>query len=155
MLFRSVLPADAVIDPALVWAIMREESGYRPWITSSAGARGLLQIMPETAERLARRNGFRDFQPEDLYTPEVNIALGSAYLNELARRFPNRISAAIGSYNAGPRAVSDWLRGDRAELEDDAWVEEIPYQQTRTYVKRVLRSLVVYRAFYAPAAPSA
>ncbi len=154
-ILMQVFPANAAIDPALVWAIMREESGYRPWITSSAGARGLLQIMPETAQRVASRNGFYDFQPDDLYVPEVNIALGSAYLDELSRRFPNRISATIGSYNAGPRAVSGWLRGDRAKLDDDTWVEEIPYKQTRTYVKRVLRSLLVYRTFYAAHAPKA
>jgi soluble lytic murein transglycosylase len=65
------------------------------------------------------------------------------------------MSATIGSYNAGPRAVSGWLRGDRGKLEDDTWVEEIPYRQTRTYVKRVLRSLLVYRTFYAPRIPGA
>ena len=78
----------------------------------------------------------------------MNIALGAAYLDELARRFPGRLSAAIGSYNAGPRAVRSWLRGANATKEDDAWVEDIPYKQTRSYVKRVLRSLHVYQSFY-------
>ena len=64
------------------------------------------------------------------------------------RRFDGRLSAAIGSYNAGPRAVSGWLRGDRGRLEDDVWVEEIPYSQTQAYVKRVLRSFHIYRSFY-------
>ncbi len=149
---RDVFPRNAVIAPELVWAIMREESGYRPWITSSAGARGLLQIMPETGEQLAKRNGLADFDPNDLYTPEVNIQLGAAYLDELSRRFPDRLSAAIGSYNAGPRAVSSWLVGDRANRDDDVWVEDIPYKQTRSYVKRVLRSLHVYQSFYGQAA---
>jgi soluble lytic murein transglycosylase len=149
---RDVFPKNAIIDPALVWAIMREESGYRPWITSSAGARGLLQIMPATGEQLARKNGLRDFDPDDLYTPKVNIQLGAAYLEELGRRFPGRLSAAIGSYNAGPRAVNGWLRGEQKNREDDAWVEDIPYKQTRSYVKRVLRSLHVYRTVYAKSA---
>jgi soluble lytic murein transglycosylase len=156
----EVFPQDAVIEPALVWAIMREESGYRPWITSSAGARGLLQIMPATGAQLASKNGFTGFDPDDLYTPRVNIALGAAYLDELGRRFPGRLSAAIGSYNAGPRAVNGWLRGKQKSREDDAWVEDIPYDQTRSYVKRVLRSLHVYRTMYGengllatPAAP--
>jgi soluble lytic murein transglycosylase len=141
-------PADAAIEPALVWAIMREESGYRPAVTSSAGARGLLQIMPETGARLAERTGFEGFDPDALYTPRVNIKLGVAYLDELGRRFPDRLSAAIGSYNAGPSAVSSWLEGAKAKREDDAWVEDIPYSQTRAYVKRVLRSLHVYRSVY-------
>jgi len=89
-----------------------------------------------------------DFDPDDLFTPQVNIALGSAYLDELGRRFPGRLSAAIGSYNAGPRAVNSWLRGKQADLDDDAWVEDIPYDQTRNYVKNVLRSLEVYRVLY-------
>jgi soluble lytic murein transglycosylase len=144
----EVFPPDAVIEPALVWAIMREESGYRPWVTSSAGARGLLQIMPATGEHLARRKGMADFDADDLYAPRLNVALGAAYLDELGRRFPDRLSAAIGSYNAGPRAVGGWLQGENATREDDAWVEEIPYDQTRSYVKRVLRSLHVYRTLY-------
>jgi soluble lytic murein transglycosylase len=144
----DVFPDDAVIEPALVWAIMREESGYRPWITSAAGARGLLQIMPATGAQLAQKNGYPNFDPDDLYTPRVNIDLGTAYLNQLRRRFPGRLSAAIGSYNAGPRAVNGWLRGDQKHQDDDAWVEDIPYRQTRYYVKRVLRSLHVYRTVY-------
>lgn len=148
----DVFPRDAVIDPALVWAIMREESGYRPWVTSSAGARGLLQIMPTTGAQLAQKKGYTDFEPDDLYTPRVNIDLGAAYLDELGRRFPGRLSAAIGSYNAGPTAVNGWLQGSEKDRDDDAWVEDIPYHQTRAYVKRVLRSLHVYRTMYPPAA---
>jgi len=144
---RSAAPSETV-EPALVWAVMREESGFRPQVTSSAGAMGLLQLMPETAQRTAKRSGYGAFEVEALHTPETNIALGAAYLDHLRGRFPGRMSAAIGSYNAGPLAVARWLRGDDAQLEDDVWVEEIPYSQTRAYVKRVLRSLYVYRSFY-------
>ena len=119
------------IEPALVWAIMREESSFRPSVTSSAGAMGLLQLMPETARRTADRSGYGEFEVEALYTPETNITLGAAYLDHLAGRFPGRLSAAIGSYNAGPLAVARWLEGDAAELEDDVWVEDIPYTQTQ------------------------
>ncbi len=147
-IIAEVFPEQSAIEPALVWAIMREESGYRPWITSSAGARGLLQIMPETGAHIARKQGYPDFDPDDLYTPRVNLALGTAYLDALGRRFPGRLSATIGSYNAGPTAVNRWLRGDQAKRDDDSWVEDIPYEQTRSYVKRVLRSLHVYRTVY-------
>ncbi|MEE9606596.1 MAG: transglycosylase SLT domain-containing protein [Myxococcota bacterium] len=136
-----------VPEPALVYAVMREESGYRPEVVSVSGARGLLQLMPETAERVARDTGLDGYAaPDDLFVPQANIQLGSAYLAQLLRRFSGRPSAAIGSYNAGPEAVARWIKANAAE--DDEWVEAIPYDQTRSYVKRVLRSLNAYRVLY-------
>ena len=135
------------VEPALVYAVMREESGYRPGVVSTAGALGLLQIMPETGARLARDAGLGAFASEDLLRPEVNIRLGTFYLDELVRRFGGRASAAVGSYNAGPEAVGRWL-AERPDLPDDEWVESMPYDQTRKYVKRVLRSLHAYRVLY-------
>jgi len=150
--FRGVVDAslgpEPAIERALVWSIMREESGFRPEVMSSAGAIGLLQLMPETADRVAQKNGFDVVDQAALSTPATNILLGSRYLEELMRRFRGRESAAIGSYNAGPRAVERWLKGGPGEWDDDVWVEDIPYGQTRSYVKRVLRSLFAYRAFY-------
>ena len=145
---ESALPEEAAIEPELVWAIMREESHYRVDARSSVGALGLLQLMPRTARQLAEERGIEGFESEDLFDPETNIALGAAYLDQLANRFDGRLSAAIGSYNAGPRRVSSWLRGEAQKLPDDVWVEGIPYDQTRAYVKRVLRSLHVYQSFY-------
>lgn len=135
-----------VLGPELLYAIMREESGYRPDVRSVSGARGLLQLMPKTAERVARNEALEDFQVEDLFEPQVNIRLGAAYLDELLHQFGGRASAAIGSYNAGPHRVAEWLEGPL--LEDDEWVEAIPYEQTRNYVKRVLRSIHAYRVLY-------
>jgi soluble lytic murein transglycosylase len=125
---------------------MREESGYRPAVLSVSGARGLLQIMIPTGERLARIVGRDSFDPDDLFDAQTNIELGAAYLGELSARFPEAPAAAIASYNAGPVAVAEWL-ADRGSA-DDVWVEAIPYEQTRHYVKRVLRSLHVYRVLY-------
>ena len=139
------------VDPFLVWAIMREESGFRPRVMSSAGAMGLLQLMPNTARLQAERSGLPMLdEDERLFEPPVNIALGSAYLDYLFERFPARPSAMIASYNAGPNAVARW---SFAKSEDDEWVENIPYVQTRRYVKRVLRSLYVYQALYGPESP--
>ena len=113
---------------------MREESGYRPAVVSTVGARGLLQIMPETGERLARDVGLPAFSAEDLFLPRINIRLGSTYLRQLLERFGGQKSAAIASYNAGPSAVARWLD---PSVEDDEWIEAIPYDQTRAYVKLV------------------
>ncbi len=134
------------VEPGLVYAVMREESGYRPKVLSVSGARGLLQIMPETGERLARSESLHEFHSDDLFDPQTNIHLGSAYLEQLLARFDGRAAAAVASYNAGPEAVSRWL--ETGPSEDDEWVEAIPYEQTRTYVKHVLRSLQVYRVLY-------
>ena len=98
-------------------------------------------------ERLARAVGHENFDAEDLFEPDINIRLGCHYLADLSRRFGGRLSAAIASYNAGPEAVSEWLEA-RRDLEDDEWVESIPYEQTRSYVKRVLRSFQAYRLLY-------
>jgi soluble lytic murein transglycosylase len=130
----------------LVYSIMREESGYRPDVISVSGARGLLQLMPDTASRVARDVQLEGFDPKDLFRPAVNIELGSAYLGQLLARFDGNAAAAIGSYNAGPEAVARWKPGDGTPK--DVWVEEIPYDQTRGYVKRVLRSLHVYQVIY-------
>ncbi len=135
------------IEPALVYAIMREESGYQADALSVVGARGLTQIMPDTGRRLASDLGVASFDPAELFVPERNIELGAFYLSQLLQRFDGRASAAIASYNAGPEAVARWLAAG-GTTEDDEWVEAIPYDQTRSYVKRVLRSLHVYRTLY-------
>ena len=91
--------------------------------------------------------GHAGFSADDLFDPSTNIKLGSHYLGELSRRFDGHLSASIASYNAGPEAVARWL-GPDAPREDDIWVESIPYDQTRGYVKRVMRSLHAYKVLY-------
>ncbi len=142
----AAMPTDAKIDAALVAAVMREESRYRADAVSVTGALGLLQIMPDTGERLARELGMADFTPARLLEPGPSLRLGSYYLDRLARRFDGKLPAVIASYNAGPAAVSEWLAGKPRP--DDEWIEAIPYAETRTYVKRVLRSLHAYRTLY-------
>lgn len=139
----SALAGRSVATASLVWSIMREESGFRPDVVSSAGARGLLQIMPDTGARLAAELGLGRFEPDQLFEPAINMRLGAHYLDTLARRFGGRLSAVAASYNAGPDVVARWLAA-RGELPDDEWVETIPYDQTRGYVRRVLRSTYVY-----------
>ena len=143
---RALASRGGGVEPALIYSVMREESGYRPTALSVAGARGLLQLMPDTAARLARQAGLPEPSPESLFDPRVNLDLGSRYLAQLLARFDGRISAAVASYNAGPEAVSRWIQGN--SFSDDEWVEAIPYEQTRAYTKRVLRSLNAYRVLY-------
>lgn len=145
-LVDAATASEESVPPELVYSIMREESGYRPKVVSPVGARGLLQIMRETGAKLAGRSGRGAFDPDDLFDPRTNIELGSFYLTELSQRFPTKLSASIASYNAGPHVVKDWVDGDFRP--DDEWVESIPYSQTRSYVKRVMRSLQAYQRLY-------
>lgn len=143
---RRARPSGSQLDPWFVAAIMREESGYRPDVVSVSGALGLLQLMPDTAARLARDAGIDGFSASQLVRPELNLRLGALYLDQLSLRFDGALEAVAASYNAGPGAVSGWRRG--APRPSDEWVEAIPYDETRGYAKRVLRSLHVYRTLY-------
>lgn len=129
-------------DPYLVAAIMREESSFNPAAISPAGAMGLMQIMPETGEYLAKKYKKRSFETEHLLDPDISIHLGGLYLGQLNRRFKGDIVYTIASYNAGPTAVSRWAKKNR--LEKDEFIENMPYDETRTYTKRVLRSYSQY-----------
>ena len=139
---------DLGVERELVWAIMREESSFRPRVHSSAGAIGLMQLMPETAERVARRAKRPVPDEAALETPPVNVELGTRYLAELRQRMDGRISAVIASYNAGPRAVARWLEEAPPGIDDDVFVEDIPYGQTRSYTRRVFRSYWLYGRLY-------
>ena len=136
-----------IAHPELVYAVMREESRFRAAVVSPVGARGLMQIMPKTGERLAAAMQLPSYQHDDLFRPEINLRMGSFYLNRLLQRFNGRMSAAIAAYNAGPERVERWLAA-RGNLSDDMWVETIPFRETRRYVRRVLRSVHAYRMLY-------
>ena len=142
------------LEAGLVWSVMREESAFRPAVESITGAIGLLQIQPETGSRLAEQVGLAEFEPRSLADPAVNVRLGAHYLQSLSDRFDGELAAAIASYNAGPHVVKDWIVEGQSPG-SDLWIESIPYTQTRKYVKRVLRSLVIYRALEAHRAPAA
>ena len=149
MLFRSAIARVAKsssIPPDLLQALMREESALDPCALSSTGALGLTQVMPATARALARKLKIKGYQTASLYDPETNIRIGGTYLGELYARFQHP-ALALASYNAGPGAVSGWMKA-RGTLPLDAWVEEIPLDETRGYVKRCLRSFAAYQYLY-------
>lgn len=135
------------LPPAIVYAIMREESGFNPKIESWANARGLLQLMASTAEKTAQADGLSGFTAEQLFVPEVNIRLGTAYIAELGAQVDGHPALMIAGYNGGYTNVSRWLR-ERGDLPLDLWIEDIPYGQTRKYTKRVLASFWTYAWLY-------
>ncbi|MFO1463426.1 MAG: transglycosylase SLT domain-containing protein [bacterium] len=131
----------------LAWAIMREESHFRPQVVSAAEAIGLMQIIPPTGYEIARELGRSGFTPEDLYRPVVNIEYGIQYLAMNQRRFGGKLIPTIASYNAGPEAAERWLKA-RPQLDWEEFAEEIPYAETQDYVRKVLRSYYLYSLLY-------
>lgn len=134
------------VDPSLLLAVMRRESSFRPGVRSGAGAEGLLQLRPATALRLAQVLGVPATLSAHLDRPEVNVSLGAHYLGLLLARFGDP-ALALAAYNAGPRPAAEWARA-RAGMPLDAWVESIPYRETRNYLKIVLADWDVYRALW-------
>jgi soluble lytic murein transglycosylase len=135
------------LDPYLVTALMREESAFAPLAISGAGARGLMQLMPETADQVAKKYGVARDPSAPLETPEVNIRLGTIHLAELLRDNGGNLSLALASYNAGWPQVRNWI--ERFGITDaEQFIEDIPYSETRNYVKRVLGSYERYTSLY-------
>lgn len=130
------------LQPAWIYGIMRSESLFSPRAVSSTGARGLMQLMPGTAHDVASHIGLNLDQPDALFTPAVNVRLGSHYLQQMVQRFDGSLVAATAAYNAGPKRVADWLPDK--PIAADIWVENIPYVETRHYVKRVMAYSAVF-----------
>ena len=135
--------ADKDLDASLIAAVIYAESRFIDQ-TSSAGARGLMQITPTTAEEIAERSGGIAFEQGDLGTPQVNISYGSWYLDWLLERYGGNEPLAIAAYNAGTGNVDKWLARDPGMTP-----EEIPFPETRAYVAKVLESRKEYRRTYA------
>lgn len=123
-------------DPYLIASIMREESAFNPDALSSAGAVGMMQLMPSTARFIAKRTGAPDVTGPELLSRRTNILLGSRYLDYLLGLFNGNVIYAVAAYNAGPGAVRDWTQ--RLPSEPDEFIESIPYPETREYTKRVI-----------------
>ena len=138
-------------EPGLVLALIRQESTFNTNIVSSAGARGLMQLMPATAQSVASKLGLHHTDARLTADPDYNIALGSSYIGQLIDNYSGSYLMAVAAYNAGSGRVHDWVarfgdprRADSIETVVD-WVESIPISETRNYVQRVLEALQVYR----------
>jgi soluble lytic murein transglycosylase len=139
--------ADKGLDAALIAAVIYEESRFRDQ-TSHAGARGLMQITPETADFIARRSGGVRFEQSDLATPQINIAYGSWFLRYLIDHYDGNEAPAIAAYNAGQTNVDAWVDGAGGPDSFDA-ARDVPFPETRAYVENVQERRGEYREHYA------
>ena len=139
--------SDKGLDPALIAAVIYEESRFRDQ-TSHAGARGLMQITPETADFIAQRSGGIRFRQDDLATPQINIAYGSWFLRYLIDHYQGNETLAIAAYNAGQTNVDGWVeRAGGPDGFDTA--QDVPFPETRAYVDNVQERRDEYRDHYA------
>jgi soluble lytic murein transglycosylase len=132
------------IPPEFVYAIIRQESSFRDDATSSAGARGLMQVMPRTASVVSKSNKIPYNHQNQLFLSQKNINIGIAYLKQLGKRFGNHPVLIASAYNAGPKQVVYWLK-NHPPKEIDVWIETLPWQETRNYLKNVMAFYVVYQ----------
>jgi soluble lytic murein transglycosylase len=140
--------ADKALDPALIAGVIYAESHFRDQ-TSQAGAKGLMQLMPETADYIAQKSGGTAFVQGDLATPQVNISYGSWYLRYLLQKYDGREVLALAAYNAGEGKVDEWVAAASARGERFRAADHIPFAETRHYVDRVLDARERYRRTYA------
>ena len=134
------------LDPSLLAAVIYTESKFDPEAKSPAGAVGLMQLLPETAQGIADHTGGGDYRPSDLYDPELNIRYGAWYLARMARKYrdhPQSLDLALAAYNAGQGNVDRWV----ADTPAGAPVR-IPFRETRDYVDRVHRLQALYQRAY-------
>jgi len=131
------------LDTAWVMALMRQESAFQPDARSSAGARGLMQLMPKTGRYVAKLLKQRRPQISDFYKPDTNIKLGTHYLKKNLRDFKQNKVLTTAAYNAGPHRVSKWLP-DGKRMDADIWTETIPFKETRGYVQRIMSYASIY-----------
>jgi soluble lytic murein transglycosylase len=141
--------ADTRLEDALILSVIRQESGFDRTAVSRAGARGMMQLMPGTAQQIAKGLSEPYNRARLLSDPGYNIRLGGGYLEQMLDRFDGAAPLALAAYNAGPHRVVRWVReyGDPRTGEIDMldWIETIPFSETRNYVQRVLESVPVYR----------
>jgi soluble lytic murein transglycosylase len=140
--------ADKDLDASLIAGVIYTESHFLDQ-TSHAGAKGLMQLMPETADYIAQKSGGTAFVQGDLATPQVNIAYGSWYLRYLLQKYDGREVLALAAYNAGEGKVDEWVAVAAARGERFRVAEHIPFAETRQYVQRVLAARKDYRRTYA------
>ncbi|MGI8770067.1 MAG: transglycosylase SLT domain-containing protein [Acidobacteriaceae bacterium] len=142
------------LDPYMVASLIRQESEFNPAVISYADAYGLMQLLPNVGAELAKHEGIRHFNRDELLNPAINIRLGTRYLRQLLNNVGDRPEYAFAAYNAGENRVTDWKSiGNYRDI--DEFVESIPFTQTRDYVQAIIRNEVIYRELaHPPAMPA-
>ena len=138
------------LDKYLVYAVIRTESKFKKDATSDVGAKGLMQLMDETAAECNKKGGFGYNIPQDIFEPEVNITLGCYYLKNLIDIYDGDISLAVTAYNGGTGNVGKWLK-DSNLSDGDGGLLEIPFEETKGYVDKVINSYSKYKEIYGKA----
>jgi soluble lytic murein transglycosylase len=138
---------DRKLDPRFILALIRQESVFRPLAKSPSGARGLLQLTIDAAQKYATRAGLNTLRESQLYQPETSIMLGAEYLAELDDMFPQMLEAVAASYNGGEDNVARWVK--RAKRKDPGvFTSEVGFDETKAYVQKVMANYRVYRQLY-------
>lgn len=135
------------LDKYLVYSVIRTESKFNEKAESDAGAKGLMQLMEDTATECNKKGGFDYNIPEDIFNPEVNISLGCFYLKQLIDYYDGDITLAITAYNGGSGNVGKWLQDDNLS-DGDGGLLDIPFEETKGYVDKVLKSYNQYTKIY-------
>jgi len=135
------------LDPYLVASLIRQESEFNPAAVSRANAVGLMQLLPRTGKLVAREVKLKRYSPNQLYTPEVNMQLGTRYFKGMVDKFGGSFEYALAAYNAGSDRVEEWL-GQGKYRDPQEFVESIPFTETREYVQAILRNANVYKQLY-------
>ncbi len=135
------------VDPYMIYAIIKAESNFNPNVTSESNAIGLMQLLEETAEEISNVVENKEMQTEDLYSPEVNIRLGISYYAYLLKHYKGNNVLALAAYNAGMGNVDTWVQTGTIK-EDGSDIENIPYQETNNYVRKILRDYQYYLKLY-------
>lgn len=135
------------VDPLLVFSVMRQESLFQGFATSSAQAQGLMQVIPATGYEIATKLNWPNYQNSDLYRPYVNVPFGIYYLYEQLQTFNGNVYAALAAYNAGPGRSAEWLRISNGD--PDLFIQAVSFDETKLYVRRIYEQYEVYRRIYA------
>lgn len=136
------------VDPFLVLAIIKAESGFNPLATSPKSAKGLMQLMEPTAKEIAERLKIEDFESDDLYRPEMNIRIGCFHVRRLMNEFGDQqLDLVIAAYNGGSRNVKSWLKREEYSLNGKE-LHTIPFKETEKFLERVKRNYSSYKRLY-------
>ncbi|MGE3974871.1 MAG: transglycosylase SLT domain-containing protein [Bdellovibrionales bacterium] len=139
------------LEPALIRALIRQESSFSPVAVSPANAQGLMQLLPGTADEMAQEINLKGKRNYDIFDPSTNIQLGSRYLRNMIKKYSGNVAFALAAYNAGPGRFDKWMKARNlspataVDPLSETWIDEMPWSETSFYVKAILRNLIIYR----------